>query len=101
MKSDWTEDTELHRIVDNLQAIEKRNFYRLNANVTRGRAGNYSHEMQSEIQTEVDLPGLSDYTRDEVIEGDGGDKGDLADVLRDFMRWIYRSLEAEHDVPDQ
>lgn len=77
-------DTELHRIVAELAAIAKRNRYQLSANITRS-SHQYSHERTVEIDT--DTP---------KVETDGGNRGALAETLRDFMRWIYGQLEAEH-----
>lgn len=77
-------DAKLHRIVADLQKIEARNFYRLTAAITH--RDRYSHEYSVDIDTDTAL-----------VEGDEGNKGELADTLRDYMRWIYRTLEAEYD----
>jgi hypothetical protein len=64
------QDTELHRISDELQEAQRRNFYRLTATI-----------------------------RERGIEVDGGyasnDDDDIRELLRDYMRWIYRALSAE------
>ncbi len=88
LKVEWPADTELHRIADKLQAIQRRNFYRLNAVITKG--GRYAHEHSVEIETEMD--GMF-----AAVQSDEGNRGELAEVLRDFMRWIYRSLEQEYN----
>lgn len=76
-------DTELHRIADTLQAIERRNFYRLTATISK-RSHYYSHENTVAVDTDT-----------AHVAGDDGDTGALAVTLRDFMRWIYRRLEDE------
>lgn len=77
-------DTELHSIVAELTAIAKRNRYQLSANISR-ISHQYSHPNTVEVETDQ-----------ERVEGDGGNRGALAETLRDFMRWIYGQLEAEH-----
>ena len=80
-------DEELHRIADELQAVQKRNFYQLNT-VIRTR-GNYCHEHSTAIEVERDSPTwqpMTDGAEDTVIE-----------ALRDLARWLYRQLEREYD----
>jgi len=77
-------DDELHRIADNLLAIQRKHFYQLSARVTH--TGRYYHEFCTSIHVFHE----SDWADADTAE-------DLADILRDFMRWIYRRLEAEHD----
>lgn len=84
IKAHAPNDAELYRIATELQRIERRNFYQLSANITK-RSHHYQHENTVEIET------------DEGRKDDAGDTGALAIVLRDFMRWIYKALEAEHD----
>ncbi|MCY4548398.1 MAG: antitoxin of toxin-antitoxin stability system [Defluviicoccus sp.] len=80
-------DEELHRIADELQAVQKRNFYQLGGSIrTRG---NYCHEHSMAIEVERDSPTwqpMTDGTEDAVIE-----------ALRDLARWFYRQLEREYD----
>lgn len=82
-------DETLHDIADRLQGIQRRNFYRLTATVTH--SGRYSHEHCTEVrvyrETEHSLVGDVDAETDEA----------LTDILRDYMRWIYSSLESEHE----
>lgn len=80
------QDATLHAIADDLQAIQRKHFYRLTARVKH--SGYYSHEFcthidvcDSETGCEVDAD-----TADAVIE-----------PLRDFMQWIYRQLESEYE----
>ena len=78
---------ELHRIADELQAVQKRNFFQLHCTIrTRG---NYCHEHSMAIEVERDSPTwqpMTDGAEDAVIE-----------ALRDLARWLYRQLEREYD----
>ena len=80
-------DEELHRIADELQGVQKRNFWQLNTSIrTRG---NYCHEHSMAIEVERDSPTwqpMTDGAEDAVIE-----------ALRDLARWFYRQLEREYD----
>lgn len=82
------EDKELHRIVDKLQAIQREFFYQLSAHLTR-TMHHYSHE--NTVGIEVFRDGdYSDSVSAEIEK-------ELLEVFRDFMRWIYKSLEAEYE----
>ena len=80
-------DEELHRVADELQAVQKRNFYQLGGSIrTRG---NYCHEHSMVIEVERDSltwQPMTDGAEDAVIE-----------ALRDLARWFYRRLEREYD----
>ena len=79
-------ETELHRIALELQKIQRKNFYRLEASVKH--SGHYYHEM------------CTDITVDENYYGNyiGGEAEEIViELLRDFMCWIYKSLENEYD----
>ena len=81
-----TDDT-LHCIVDRLQAIQRRNFYQLAAEVSH--RGRYYHEYTISVDVTRDSPRWQPPTEDAedvVIE-----------ALRDLARWLYRQLEAEYD----
>jgi hypothetical protein len=76
-------DEELHRIARDLQAVQRRYFYGLQASVVhRGR--DY-HALSTDINVshvnDIELP-------ESVCE-------DIAESLRDFMNWMYRQLERE------
>lgn len=75
------QDTELHQIVDALQKIQSRNFYRISANISQ--VGRY-------FNMEID-------TNDVTVAEDDGNDGTLADALRDYASWIYRALEKEYE----
>lgn len=75
------QDTELHRIVRSLQDVQRRNFYRLTANLRHCNA-HYYHEMT----VAIDVDDASEW-----------DTEVLKNALRDYMRWIYRRLESEYE----
>jgi hypothetical protein len=81
------EDSELHRIADGLQAIQRRNFYQLRADVRqRGRG---CHEYSMSIAVERDSP------TNQTTTADAEDA--VAELLRDLARWLYRQLEREYE----
>ena len=84
---DYTpQDTELHRIADALQAIQRRNFYQLRAEASH--RGHYYHEYCMAISVERDSPTWQDMTADA--------EGAVIEALRDLARWLYRQLEREY-----
>ena len=76
-------DTELHRIADELQAVQRKNFYQLTA--TCAHSGRYYHEYCMTV----------DVYRSDDKTHDAGD--DITELMRYFARWIYRQLETEYD----
>jgi hypothetical protein len=82
------EDKTLHGIVERLQAIQKKHFYKLSANVKH--SGHYYHEMCTDISVYKDGNYMYSDSEQEAEE-------ELKDILRDYMRWIYRTLEKEYD----
>lgn len=79
-------DEELHCIADRLFDLQSKHFYGINAEVEH--RGHYYHEMCTYISVySVFTDGLLYYDLTE----------DVKDVLRDFMRWIYRQLEKEYE----
>lgn len=83
-------DTELHRIADELQAIQCKHFFGIKATVEH--SGHYQHEYCTDIDVKIadDRHGNYRYMRQNARE-------DVVLLLRDFMRWIYRALEKEYD----
>ena len=80
-------DTELHRIADELQAVQRRNFWQIHASVQQ--RGRYCHEYTMAIEVERDSPTWqppTDSAEDTVIE-----------ALRDLARWLYRQLRSEYE----
>ena len=80
-------DTELHRIADSLQPLQRRNFYQLRATVTQ--RGRYAHEYAMNIAVARDGPTGQDMTRDA--------EDVVTEAMRDLARWVYRQLEREYD----
>ena len=85
-------DTELHRIADELQAVQRRNFWQVHASLRQ--QGRYCHEYSMAIEVERDSPTgqpPTDGAEDTVIE-----------ALRDLACWLYRQLreEYEHQTSD-
>ena len=78
------QDTRLHSIADQLAALQKRHFYRIEA--TCSHRGRYYHS--GCMSVDVYLKG-DDAPRD-VEE-------DTRDILREFADWIYRHLESEYE----
>ena len=87
VKSYAPQDKELHSIVLALQQIQRPMFYGLVVHVKQ--SGHYNHEYctQIDIYNESEI---GDYYIDSSVHDE------LADVLRDFMRWIYKQLESEY-----
>ena len=86
-------DAELHRIADELQPVQRRNFHQLHASIRQ--SGRYCHEYSMAIEVERDSPTrqpMTDGAEDTVIE-----------ALRDLARWLYRQLrsEYEHQTSDE
>lgn len=78
------QDKELHRIVKELQKIERPAFYHLYAYVKH--RGHYYHEMETDIEVRNDYRDVSD-----------DEENGIKETLRDFMRWIYRTLKKEFE----
>ena len=86
-------DAELHRIADELQAVQKRNFWQVHASIRQ--SGRYCHEYSMAIEVERDSPTWQPMT-------DGVDET-VIEALRDLARWLYRQLrsEYEHQTSDE
>lgn len=80
------QDVELHRIADQLQAVQRQNFYQLAATCTH--SGHYCHSGCMS----VDVSDSRDRYRDI-----GGAEDDITPLMRDFADWIYNQLETEYD----
>ena len=81
------QDTELHRIADVLQAVQRRNFYQLTTEIRQ--RGHTCHEYGMAIEVERGSPtgqAMTDGAEDTVIE-----------ALRDLARWLYRQLHSEYE----
>lgn len=77
-------DTDLQAIAETLQNLQRRHFYKLSATLTH--IGRDAHEYSVTIDVSCDHC----YRDDDCAS-------DLADALRDVMRWIYRQLEQEDE----
>jgi len=90
VKAHAPQDAELHRIAIELSKIQRRYFYQVYARI-KHHSPRYSHEytvtidVYRESQNYTDLP-LSD-----------SDEETVKDLLRDYMRWIYKRLESEYE----
>ena len=82
-----SQDAELHRIADALQAVQRRNFYQLRAEASH--RGHYYHEYCMTISVARDSPTYQDMTADA--------EDAVAEALRDLARWLYRQLEREYE----
>ena len=83
VKAHAPQDTELHNIVEGLYEVQKRNFYRISCKVSH--SGHYYHSGCTEF----------DWTHDIDVSSD--DHAIVKQLLREFMDWIYKRLEEEHD----
>jgi len=81
-------DEVLHQIAERLVSLQKRNFYDLHATIKH--SGHYYHEYCTNIH--VDYYG--NVNREYASESD---EEEMIDILREFMRWIYRRLEKEYE----
>jgi len=82
------EDKKLHEIAERLTKVQKRNFYDLYATVKH--SGHYHHEYCTHIHVEYN----GNIDRNAVSDDD---TEEMQDILRDFMRWIYKRLENEYE----
>ena len=85
VKTEYPNWLELHEIVQDLQDLQRKYCYQLSANVSHH--GRYYHENCTYVTTDhnngYDIP---EDTQDE-----------MTNILRDFMRLIYSTLEQEYD----
>lgn len=80
-------DVRLAAIADQLQQIQRRNLYALEARLTH--RGRYYHEHSMEISVERN----SDRFQPPTADAEDG----VSEALRDLARWLYRQLEQEYD----
>lgn len=81
-------DKELHRIAKAWQDLQRQNFYALRATVKH--RGHYYHEMCTEFDCEDTRHNYGWLQNPEAED-------DVEEIARDFMRWIYKRLEAEYE----
>jgi len=80
-------DKRLAAITDQLQQIQRKNLYALEARVTH--RGRYYHEHSMEISVERS----SDRDQPRTADAEDG----VSEALQDLARWLYRQLEQEYD----
>lgn len=78
---------DVHIIAKALQELQRKNFYALSAYVKH--RGHYNHEMCTDIQVMSGNESMGGVN-DDAWEG-------IKELLRDFMRWMYKRLESEYD----
>ena len=81
------DDTELHQIASQLQKLQARFFYQLEATCTH--SGPYCHSGYMIVSVGRNRDGWEDV--------DARTETALTDILRSFADWIYSQLEAEYD----
>lgn len=81
-------DSELHRIARGLAAAQRPNFYRIEATLKKSDH-HYSHE--NTVSIDVFYSEAGEYGSEPK------NAADFRELLRDFMRWIYKQLEAEYN----
>lgn len=79
-------DKELHIIAQELQELQRKYFYSITATVKQ--SGHYMHESC----TSFDINADENYINDSFTEIEDG----IKELLRDFMRWVYRKLEEQY-----
>lgn len=79
-------DKELIRIATELQAIQRKNFYRLYA--TCKHSGMYSHSCSMSVEVEDSENQYRDL---------GDAEAEVRQLMRDFADWIYQRLNDEYD----
>jgi hypothetical protein len=87
IKAEFPSDETLHRIAADLQAVQAKEFYLLEADVTH--RGHYYHYNSVDIE----VYRSDDQYRDLV---DGSESG-ITEALRSFCKWIYKRLNDEYD----
>lgn len=80
-------DKDLHSIVEDYTAIQRKVFYKLVGKVVH--SGHYEHSGCTNISVEH----ADDYYRDI-----GSLDQEMTEVLRRFMDWIYKELEADYEA---
>lgn len=89
LKSHAPLDKTLARIADELQALQRKNFYRLSAKVKH--RGHYYHAHCTDIDV------MKEDNNSYVNYADSETDKELCEILRSFMNWIYKQLEKEYE----
>ncbi len=80
-------DSDLHRIADELQAVQRKNFWQIQASIRQ--RGRYFHEYTMAIEVERDSPTWQPPT-DDAEEA-------VTEAMRDLARRLYRQLQSEYE----
>lgn len=83
IRSHAPQDTELHRIADELQALQSRCFYAVSARIDHG----YRYGII--VSVDYDPPNYQSLPGDVEQE--------IEDLLKDFNSWIFSRLESEYE----
>ena len=92
IREEYHEATDLYAIADGLQALQVGHRLRT-GNTLEARilqSGSYCHEMTMGVE-------VTDSETGEEEAWDGEPTKRLLALMRDFARWMYKSLEAEYD----
>lgn len=81
------QDVELHRIADRLMAVQRCNFYQLEADVRH--QGRYYHEYTMTVAVER----ATSTSHEMSVDAENA----ITEALCDLARWLYRQLEQEYD----
>lgn len=81
------QDPELHRIVDALAAVQRPNFYELEAEIRHDGRTYHEHTMAITVES---ANSVGKEVSPEAEEA-------LIEALRDLARWLYRQLEREYE----
>ncbi len=80
------QDKELHRIADELQAVQRKHFYHLIASMNH--TGHYCHSGCMSVEVEHSEDRYRDI---------GDAEEEITQLMRDFADWIYERLSDEYD----
>ena len=80
------QDKELHRIADELQAVQRKHFYHLIASMNH--TGHYCHSGCMSVEVEHNEDRYRDI---------GDAEEEITQLMRDFADWIYERLSDEYD----
>ena len=78
-------DKTLHRIADELAAVQRRNFYQLTAAITH--TGNYLNAEAMDVEVQRDSPHGQEPTEDALKT--------VTEAMRELAQWLYAELEKE------
>lgn len=99
LKADFTEDKELHRLADGFAELAKEY---PDATFSVKHTGRYLHSHSTSFDVSLNDPKEEDLEYDspewkKAQEQWTADEETLIELARDFMDWIYKSLEQEYD----